>query len=139
MFSKFVRLLTDLIQSLLRNPAHVNIILTWGTHFYFLYGSLALQEHKRRIFKKTYHSIVYSKKFFCFEAVFLFIALVFWNSVDHAGLKLRDTPASASWVLGLKLCSTTVCLCILILKTLINMYNLHILADKFHSFLVLKP
>jgi hypothetical protein len=29
------------------------------------------------------------------------------NSVDHAGLKLRNPPASASQVLRLKVCATT--------------------------------
>jgi hypothetical protein len=29
------------------------------------------------------------------------------HSVDQAGLKLRNPPASASWVLGLKACATT--------------------------------
>jgi hypothetical protein len=29
------------------------------------------------------------------------------NSVDQAGLKLRNPPASASQVLGLKACTTT--------------------------------
>ena len=29
-------------------------------------------------------------------------------SVDQAGLELRDPPASASWVLGLKTCATTI-------------------------------
>jgi hypothetical protein len=29
------------------------------------------------------------------------------HSVDHAGLKLRNPPASASQVLGLKVCATT--------------------------------
>jgi hypothetical protein len=29
------------------------------------------------------------------------------HSVDHVGLKLRDLPASASSVLGLKACTTT--------------------------------
>jgi hypothetical protein len=29
------------------------------------------------------------------------------HSVDQAGLKLRDLPASASQVLGLKVCATT--------------------------------
>uniref|UniRef100_A0A8C6GEU2 K Homology domain-containing protein n=1 Tax=Mus spicilegus TaxID=10103 RepID=A0A8C6GEU2_MUSSI len=29
------------------------------------------------------------------------------HSVDHAGLKLRDPPASASRVLGLRVCATT--------------------------------
>jgi hypothetical protein len=27
--------------------------------------------------------------------------------VDQAGLELRNLPASASWVLGLKVCATT--------------------------------
>jgi hypothetical protein len=30
------------------------------------------------------------------------------HSVDHAGFKLRNPPASASQVLGLKACATTV-------------------------------
>jgi hypothetical protein len=29
------------------------------------------------------------------------------HSVDQAGLKIRDLPASASQVLGLKVCATT--------------------------------
>jgi hypothetical protein len=29
------------------------------------------------------------------------------HSVDQAGLELRNLPASASWVLGLKECATT--------------------------------
>ena len=29
--------------------------------------------------------------------------------VDQAGLELRNLPASASWVLGLKVCATTLC------------------------------
>jgi hypothetical protein len=29
------------------------------------------------------------------------------HSVDQAGLELRNPPASASWVLGLKVCATT--------------------------------
>jgi hypothetical protein len=28
------------------------------------------------------------------------------SSVDHAGLELRDSPASASEVLGLRMCAT---------------------------------
>jgi hypothetical protein len=50
---------------------------------------------------------------------FLFVCfLIFWDSVslyscpgthfvDQAGLELRNPPASASWVLGLKACATT--------------------------------
>ncbi len=58
--------------------------------------------------------------FFCclfvclfFETGFLCIALavleltLFWNSVDQAGLELRNPPASASQVLGLKVNATT--------------------------------
>jgi hypothetical protein len=30
-----------------------------------------------------------------------------WNFVDQAGLELRNPPASASRVLGLKVCATT--------------------------------
>jgi hypothetical protein len=53
--------------------------------------------------------------FFC-----LFLFLFFWDRVslyspgcpgthfvDQAGLELRNPPASASWVLGLKVCATT--------------------------------
>jgi len=56
--------------------------------------------------------------FFCF--CFLFVCLFFWDrvslyspgcpgthSVDQAGLELRNSPASASRVLGLKVCATT--------------------------------
>jgi hypothetical protein len=58
---------------------------------------------------------------FCFFVVFcLFLFLFFWDrvslcspgcpgthSVDQAGLELRTPPASASQVLGLKVCATT--------------------------------
>jgi hypothetical protein len=56
--------------------------------------------------------------FFCLFC-FLFVCLFFrdrvslyspgcprTHSVDQAGLKLRNPPASASWVLGLKTCAT---------------------------------
>ena len=54
--------------------------------------------------------------FFCFvlffETGFLCVALVSvcpgTLSVDQAGLELRNLPASASQVLGLKVCATTV-------------------------------
>jgi hypothetical protein len=64
------------------------------------------------------------KKFFFF---FFFFFLVFrdrvslyspgWprtHFVDQAGLELRNPPASASWVLGLKACATTAQLKIII-------------------------
>jgi hypothetical protein len=40
------------------------------------------------------------------------------HSVDQAGLELRNPPASASQVLGLKVCTTTPSL-----KTFLNEYN----------------
>jgi hypothetical protein len=47
--------------------------------------------------------------FWFFETGFLCIALGCpgTHSVDQAGLKLRNPPASASRVLGLKACTTT--------------------------------
>jgi hypothetical protein len=64
--------------------------------------------------------------FFCFLFFFLFVCFVFFfvfffpdrvslcspgcpgtHSVDRAGLELRNPPASASQVLGLKACATT--------------------------------
>jgi hypothetical protein len=51
--------------------------------------------------------------FFCFgfwfsETRFLCVALaVLELTLDQAGLKLRNSPASASQVLGLKACTTT--------------------------------
>jgi hypothetical protein len=45
-----------------------------------------------------------------FETGFLCVALAGCpgtHSVDQAGLKLRNPPASASQVLGLKVCATT--------------------------------
>jgi hypothetical protein len=48
--------------------------------------------------------------FVCFETEFLCIALaVLTHFVDQAGLELRNLPASASRVLGLKVCSTMPC------------------------------
>jgi hypothetical protein len=46
---------------------------------------------------------------FVFKTGFLCVALAVLglNSVDQAGLKLRNSPASASQVLGLKACATT--------------------------------
>jgi hypothetical protein len=38
------------------------------------------------------------------------------HSVDQAGLELRNPPASASWVLGLKACTTTTSLKLIVLK-----------------------
>jgi hypothetical protein len=45
--------------------------------------------------------------FVSFEIVSHWIAWLASNSVDQAGLELRDLTASASRVLGLKACSTT--------------------------------
>jgi hypothetical protein len=47
--------------------------------------------------------------FFFFETGFLCIALAVLetHSVDQASLELRNSPASASQVLGLKACATT--------------------------------
>jgi hypothetical protein len=39
------------------------------------------------------------------------------HSVDQGGLKLRNLPASASQVLGLKACATTAQQCVFFLKT----------------------
>jgi hypothetical protein len=52
------------------------------------------------------------------------------HSVDKAGLKLRNLPASASQVLGLKICAT---IAQLILKFLIQVLQIW----KFSSFLLL--
>jgi hypothetical protein len=41
------------------------------------------------------------------------------HSVDQAGLQLRNLPASASQVLGLKACTTTPSLALGILKSLL--------------------
>jgi hypothetical protein len=55
------------------------------------------------------NSNISSVFFFFFETGFLCIALAVLelNSVDQAGLELRNLPASASRVLGLKECATT--------------------------------
>jgi hypothetical protein len=45
--------------------------------------------------------------FVLFETGFLCVTWLSWNSVDQAGLELRNPPASASRVLGLKACATT--------------------------------
>jgi hypothetical protein len=47
--------------------------------------------------------------FWFFETGFLCVALAVLelNSVEYAGLKLINPPASASQVLGLKACATT--------------------------------
>jgi hypothetical protein len=66
-------------------------------------------------------SITRFSSFLCFFFVFVFVLFCFvlWDrvslcrpgcpgthSVDQAGLELRNPPASASWVLGLKACAT---------------------------------
>ena len=63
--------------------------------------------------------------FCCFLFCFVLFLLVFWDrvslyspgcsgthSVDKAGLELGNLPASASWVLGLKVCATMPCLAV---------------------------
>jgi hypothetical protein len=47
--------------------------------------------------------------FVCLKTWFLCVAMLFWNSVDQAGLELRDQPAYATRVLGLKVgvCTST--------------------------------
>ena len=54
--------------------------------------------------------VLFVRLFVCFsETGFLCVALAvleLTHSVDQAGLKLRDLPASASQVLGLKACAT---------------------------------
>jgi hypothetical protein len=56
--------------------------------------------------------------FFFFEAGFLYVVLAVLelSSVDQAGLKLRNPPASASHVLGLKVCVTIAQLIIVTFK-----------------------
>jgi hypothetical protein len=60
----------------------------------------------------TFYNFVYFGGFlgfFFFEAGFCCIALAVLELtlVDQAGLKLRDLPASASWVLRLNRCTAT--------------------------------
>jgi hypothetical protein len=72
-----------------------------------------------RIMIKGVTNHVWSEYSFIYLFIYLFI-LVFWDrvslyssgcpgthSVDQAGLELRNPPASASQVLGLKACATT--------------------------------
>jgi hypothetical protein len=68
--------------------------------------------------QNTWRGIIFIDNLFCFCFLFCF---VFWDRVslcspgspgthfvDQAGLELRNPPASASLVLGLKACATTV-------------------------------
>jgi hypothetical protein len=50
---------------------------------------------------------LYYYNLFFSEVVFLCIALAETHFVDQTGLELRNPPASASKVLGLKVCTTT--------------------------------
>jgi biotin carboxylase len=45
--------------------------------------------------------------FWFFDTGFLCVALAGTHSVDQAGLELRNPPASASQLLGLKMSATT--------------------------------
>jgi hypothetical protein len=72
----------------------------------------------------------------CFVLLFLFFLLVFrdrvslcnpgcpgTHSVDQAGLELRNSPASASQVLGSKACTTTTQLfCLFVLFCVLKIY-----------------
>jgi hypothetical protein len=75
--------------------------------------------------------------FFCF-VLFCFVFLVFRDRVslyspgcpgthfvDQAGLELRNTPASASRVLGLKTCATTPSFCLFIAHKPFHLSHLH--------------
>jgi hypothetical protein len=80
--------------------------------FYFLFN----------VFYLNFVIGIHSFKFHCsiFVCLGVFFVVVFWDrvslcspgcpgahSVDQAGFKLRDPPASATWVLGLKACAFT--------------------------------
>jgi hypothetical protein len=73
-------------------------------------------EFKWPILKQYIQKYSIFLRFFCFVLFFLFfrdrVSLCSpgcpgTHSVDQAGLKLRNPPASASQVLGLKVCATT--------------------------------
>jgi hypothetical protein len=66
-------------------------------------------EHLISFDRSHFLGIVTHTFFFFFETRFLCIALapVELTFVDQAGLELRNLPASASQVLGLKACTTT--------------------------------
>jgi hypothetical protein len=69
--------------------------------------------------------------FFLFVCLFGWLVGWFWfwflcvagcpgtHSVDHAGLELRNAPASASQMLGLKVCTTTAQLKILFFRPIL--------------------
>jgi hypothetical protein len=67
---------------------------------------------------------MYILAFFLFLFLFFFFCVALAVLEPQAGLELRNSPASASRVLGLKVCATTAWLCIGFLK-----------AGLFHSFL----
>jgi hypothetical protein len=82
------------------------------------------------LFEDVYHDLLYNTEgilsiFFFSETGFLCIAL----AVDQAGLELRNLPASASRMLGLKACATNAWLvyfyfiCISILCVLIFVHS----------------
>jgi hypothetical protein len=52
------------------------------------------------------------------------------HSVDQVGLELRNPPASASQVLGLKVCATTARPCLYHLNTILNEKVCHIRGGK---------
>jgi hypothetical protein len=77
----------------------------------------------------------------CLKA--FFFLLVFWDRVslcspgcpgthfvDQTGLELRNMPASASQVMGLKACATTAQQCLEVFSTTPGLFLPHILWDK---------
>jgi hypothetical protein len=64
---------------------------------------------RKRNCHKTIQELPFFFLFWFFETGFLCVALAVLerHSVDQAGLELRNLPASASQVLGLKACATT--------------------------------
>jgi hypothetical protein len=73
-----------------------------------------------------------SSFFFCFfETAFLCsLGCPGTPFVDQAGLKLRDLPASASQVLGLKACTTTAQQIFILFKTRYFFYHIIELFDN---------
>jgi hypothetical protein len=85
--------------------------------------------------KKKFDVAVFGNFFFCFLVFRDRVSLCSpgcpgTHSVDQAGLELRNPPASASQVLGLKVCTTTARLS---LATLLGFF-FHLSPPFFHPF-----
>jgi hypothetical protein len=91
--------------------------MPWATATWQQEGPSYGQWAQSSTLEKRTHLFVVVVVLFCFV---LFVFWVFWDRVslcspvcpethfaDQAGLELRNLPASASWVLGLKACATT--------------------------------